>query len=48
MTRDEHPAFIAETQRRDPSTRCEQLYPSASFPREEAGAAWPPTSSSAA
>ena len=37
-TRDEQPAFIAETQRRDPSTRCEQLYPSASFPREVAGA----------
>ena len=37
-TRDEHPAFIAETQRRDPTTRCEQLYPSASFPREVAGA----------
>ena len=38
MTRDEHPTFIAETQRREPSTRCEHLYPSASFPREEAGA----------
>ena len=38
ITRDEHPTFIAETQRRDPSTRCEQLYPSASFPREVAGA----------
>jgi hypothetical protein len=37
MTRDEHPTFIAETQRRDPATRCEQLYPSASFPREVAG-----------
>lgn len=38
MTRDEHPTFIAERQRRDPGTRCEQLYPSASFPREVAGA----------
>jgi uncharacterized tannase-like protein DUF6351 len=37
MTRDEHPTFIAERQRRDPATRCEQLYPSASFPREVAG-----------
>jgi hypothetical protein len=37
MTRDEHPTFIAERQTRDPSTRCEQLYPSASFPREMAG-----------
>jgi hypothetical protein len=37
MTRDEHPTFIAERQTRDPSTRCEQLYPSASFPREVAG-----------
>ena len=37
-TRDAQPAFIAETQRRDPSTRCEKLYPSASFPREVAGA----------
>jgi hypothetical protein len=37
MTRDAQPTFIAETQRRDPATRCEQLYPSASFPREEAG-----------
>jgi hypothetical protein len=36
-TRDAQPRFIAETQRRDPSTRCEQLYPSASFPREVAG-----------
>jgi hypothetical protein len=38
MTRDASPVFIAETQRRDPATRCEQLYPSASFPREVAGA----------
>ena len=37
-TRDAQPTFIAETQRRDPSTRCEQVYPSASFPREVAGA----------
>ena len=36
-TRDADPTFIAETQRRDASTRCEQLYPSASFPREVAG-----------
>ena len=38
MTRDEQPSFIAQPQRRNPSTRCEQLYPSASFPREVAGA----------
>ena len=37
-TRAAQPAFVAEVQRRDPSTRCEQLYPSASFPREVAGA----------
>ena len=37
-TRGAQPAFVAEVQRRDPSTRCEQLYPSASFPREVAGA----------
>jgi uncharacterized tannase-like protein DUF6351 len=37
MTRDANPTFIAERQTRDPSTRCEQLYPSASFPREVAG-----------
>jgi hypothetical protein len=37
MTRDADPTFIAERQTRDPSTRCEQLYPSASFPREVAG-----------
>jgi hypothetical protein len=36
-TRDANPSFVAEAQRRDPSTRCEQLYPSASFPREVAG-----------
>jgi hypothetical protein len=29
---------IAETMTRDPSSRCEQLYPSASYPREVAGA----------
>jgi len=37
MTRDANPTFIAERQTRDASTRCEQLYPSASFPREVAG-----------
>jgi hypothetical protein len=31
-------SFIAQPQVRDPSTRCEQLYPSNSFPREVAGA----------
>lgn len=36
-TRDAQPRFIAERQRRDPSTECERLYPSASFPREVAG-----------
>jgi len=36
-TRDANPTFIAERQMRDPRTRCEQLYPSASFPREAAG-----------
>jgi hypothetical protein len=36
-TRDAQPRFMAETQRRDPSTRCEQLYPSASYPRGVAG-----------
>ncbi|TCO44562.1 hypothetical protein EV646_110276 [Kribbella antiqua] len=30
--------FIAQPLNRDPSSRCEQLYPSASFPREVAGA----------
>ena len=48
MTRDEHPTFIAEPQRRDRSTRCERLYP-----RPRSRARWrapasPPTSSSAA
>lgn len=37
MTRDASPEFVAETLDRDPSTTCEQLYPSASFPREVAG-----------
>jgi hypothetical protein len=38
-SRDASPTFIAQAQVRDPSTACEQLYPSASFPREVAGAA---------
>jgi hypothetical protein len=37
-TRDPRPTFVAQTQVRDASTACEQLYPSASFPREVAGA----------
>jgi hypothetical protein len=37
-TRDPNPTFIAQTQTRDPSTTCHQLYPSNSFPREVAGA----------
>ncbi len=37
-TRDASPTFIAQTQVRDPATSCEALYPSASFPREVAGA----------
>jgi hypothetical protein len=37
-TRDATPAFIAQAQVRDPSTTCEQIYPSNSFPREVAGA----------
>jgi len=37
-TRDATPTFIAETQTRDPSSSCHQLYPSNSFPREVAGA----------
>jgi hypothetical protein len=36
-TRDAAPQKIAEQQTRNPSSRCEQLYPSASFPREIAG-----------
>jgi hypothetical protein len=37
-TREPNPRFIAQRQVRDPSTLCEQLYPSESFPREVAGA----------
>lgn len=37
MTREANPTFIAEPLDRDPATECEQLYPSASFPREVAG-----------
>jgi hypothetical protein len=37
-TRDPSPTFIAQPQVRDPSTTCEQIYPSNSFPREVAGA----------
>ncbi|WP_151523998.1 DUF6351 family protein [Serinicoccus kebangsaanensis] len=37
MTRDAEPTFVAETLDRDPEGTCEQLYPSASFPREVAG-----------
>ncbi|KUG53430.1 hypothetical protein AVL62_01115 [Serinicoccus chungangensis] len=37
QTRDEDPTFVAETLDRDPEGTCEQLYPSASFPREVAG-----------
>lgn len=36
-TRGEEPRKVAEPQTRDASSRCEQLYPSASFPREVAG-----------
>jgi hypothetical protein len=36
-TRDAEPSFIAEALDRDPAGQCEQLYPSASFPREVAG-----------
>jgi uncharacterized tannase-like protein DUF6351 len=36
-TRDSAPQKVAERQTRNPSSRCEQLYPSASFPREVAG-----------
>jgi hypothetical protein len=38
QTRDASPTFIAQPQVRDPSTACEQIYPSNSFPREVAGA----------
>ncbi|WP_281964357.1 DUF6351 family protein [Serinicoccus marinus] len=37
MTRADEPTFVAETLDRDPDGACEQLYPSASFPREVAG-----------
>ena len=37
--RDTNPIFIAQSQVRDPATRCEFLCPSNSFPREVAGAA---------
>ncbi|WP_238146784.1 DUF6351 family protein [Ornithinimicrobium murale] len=37
MTRDASPEFLPMMLDRDPSTQCEQLYPSASFPREVAG-----------
>jgi hypothetical protein len=36
-TREADPVFIAEPLDRDPGSRCERLYPSASFPREVAG-----------
>ncbi|WP_162605816.1 DUF6351 family protein [Jiangella aurantiaca] len=36
-TRDQQPAFIAQELDRDPASRCEQLYPTAAFPREVAG-----------
>ncbi|NDL60630.1 hypothetical protein F7O44_26470 [Phytoactinopolyspora sp. XMNu-373] len=36
-TRDNDPMFIAQDLNRDPASECEQLYPSASFPREVAG-----------
>ncbi|PSL06852.1 hypothetical protein CLV30_102241 [Haloactinopolyspora alba] len=36
-TRGADPEFIAQPLDRDPDSRCEQLYPSASFPREVAG-----------
>lgn len=37
-TRDAEPTFLAQPLNRDPASECEQLYPSASFPREVAGA----------
>lgn len=37
-TRDATPEFIAQPLNRDADSECEQLYPSASFPREVAGA----------
>jgi hypothetical protein len=36
-TRDQTPQKIAEKQTRDLSSRCAQIYPTASFPREVAG-----------
>ncbi|SEF18842.1 DUF6351 family protein [Jiangella alba] len=36
-TRDATPEFLAQPLDRDPASACEQLYPSASFPREVAG-----------
>lgn len=36
-TRDAEPTFVAERIERDAGSRCEQLYPTASFPREVAG-----------
>jgi uncharacterized tannase-like protein DUF6351 len=38
MTRSANPTFVAEKLNRDPASTCEGLYPSASFPREVAGA----------
>jgi hypothetical protein len=38
MTRTANPTFVAEPLNRDPASTCERLYPSASFPREVAGA----------
>lgn len=37
MTREEEPTFLPMELNRDPASECEQLYPSASFPREVAG-----------
>ena len=37
-TRDAQPEFLAQPLDRNPASECEQLYPSASFPREVAGA----------
>lgn len=37
MTREEQPQFLPMALDRDPASECEQLYPSASFPREVAG-----------
>jgi hypothetical protein len=38
MTRTADPTFLAQRLDRDPSSTCERLYPSGSFPREVAGA----------